>query len=63
MKPYFLGLNILQVGVNKPHIRIRADFSDGKHYHVKVPASGSQKEVVEALHELATKIDDSLKGK
>ncbi len=63
MKPYFLGLNILQVGVNKPHIRIRVDFSDGKHYHVKVPVSGSQKEVVDALHELATKIDDSLKGK
>lgn len=63
MKPYFLGLNVLQVGMSKPYIRIRADFSDGKHYHVKVPASCSQKEVAEALQELAIKIEDTLKGK
>ncbi len=57
MKPYFLGLSVLQVDKNKSHIRIYADFSDDQHCHVNVPTCCTRKQVAEALRELATKIE------
>jgi len=56
MRPYLLGLNILQTGKHRAKIHLRADFSNGIHHQVELSASESQKGVERVLMELASKI-------
>jgi len=59
MKPYLLGLNILQSGKHRPRIHLRADFSNGVHHQVELSASESAKEIEQALMELVSKIREN----
>lgn len=59
MKPYLLGLNILQSGKHRPKIHLRADFSNGVHHQVELSASESAKEIKQALMELVSKIREN----
>lgn len=59
MKPYLLGLNILQSGKHRPKMHLRADFSNGVHHQVELSASESAKEIEQALMELVSKIREN----
>lgn len=59
MKPYLLGLNILQSGKHRPRIHLRADFSNGVHHQVELSQSESAKEIEQALMELVSKIREN----
>lgn len=61
MKPYLLGLNILQTGKHRTKIHLRADFSNRIYHQVELSASESPKEIERALVELASKIREDLR--